>query len=604
MAEAWASGGAPAALGGAGGTVIVLEGSTFCQSANTGDVVAGGPHGLFVSDTRVISEWRLSVDGVALDSLTCFADAPFAATFVGRVPPSDGHADSTMLVLRRRYIGGGMREDIVLRNLAAEAATVVVALHVGADFADLFEVKESRVRPRTDITADVTADSLSYTASGDADAVRVTAIGKPEITVRTITFRVVVPARSEWSTCVTVEADVGGRQVVPHHRCGQEIDSATAAQRMREWRLAIPTVTSADPDLNSTIRISAQDLGALQIHDPESPERRAVAAGAPWFMALFGRDSLLTSWMALALDQQLALGTLQTLARVQGQVENPDTEEQPGRIVHEMRWGREAGLVLGGGHAYYGSADATPLFVALLGELHRWGLPGVEMEALLPAADRALEWIETFGDADGDGFVEYHRATDKGLLNQGWKDSFDGISDAAGRMGRTPIALAEVQAYVYAAYLARACIAISMGDQGTAAAYRNRAVALKAEFNERFWVPDRKWFAVGLDADKRQLDSLTSNLGHCLWCGIVDDDKAPQVARASAGTIDVDRLRGAHAGQHHGCLQPNELSQRLRLAARQRDHRRRADALRLRGRGPTGRVGRARCREGIRRPAA
>jgi len=532
MSSQWASSAAPAVVADADSTVVVLEGSTFCQSASSGDVVPGGPLGLFVCDTRVISEWQLEIDGEPVRPLTSFAEAPYTATFVGRTTPRSGHADSTLLVIRRRYVGGGMREDIVLRNLTDEETTVAVTLSVDVDFADLFEVKESRVLPRRGVAAEVSASTLRYAfqAAGFSRTVQVTASGNPAVRRGAMSFEVVIPARAEWSTCLFVEVTVGGQHVTPHYHCGEHIDRAAPVLRMREWQLTSPTVTSGDPDLGAIVRISTRDLGALQIHDPEHPDRRVVAAGAPWYMALFGRDALLTSWMALPLDQRLALGTLQTLARFQGTEVNLASEEQPGRILHEIRLGREAAVALGDGQAYYGTADATPLFVALLGELHRWGLPRDELLALLPAADRALAWIETYGDSDGDGFVEYQRATDRGLLNQGWKDSFDGINDAAGLMGTPPIALAEVQAYVYASYLARASIATSLGDDKTAAACQGRAADLKFAFNERFWLPERKWFAVALDGDKRPLDALTSNLGHCLWCGIVDDDKAQAVA--------------------------------------------------------------------------
>ena len=195
-----------------------------------------------------------------------------------------------------------------------------------------------------------------------------------------------------------------------------------------------------------------------------------IAAGAPWFMTLFGRDSLLTSWMLLPLDMSLALGTLRTLASLQGERDNPLTEEEPGRILHETRSGRDASLALGGGSVYYGTADATPLFVMLLGELARWGLPAEAADELLPHADRALDWITSCGDRDGDGFVEYQRATEQGLVNQGWKDSFDGITFATGQIAEPPIALAEIQGYAYAAYLARAHLARERGDDGDRAA--------------------------------------------------------------------------------------------------------------------------------------
>jgi glycogen debranching enzyme len=235
--------------------------------------------------------------------------------------------------------------------------------------------------------------------------------------------------------------------------------------------------------------------------------------------------------MALIVDPELALGVLQTLARFQGKDVDPRHEEEPGRILHEMRFGEAASLSLGGGRVYYGSVDATPLFVVLLGELRRWGVATEVVDQLLPHADRALRWIEHFGDRDGDGYVEYQRATDRGLVNQGWKDSWDGVRFASGEIAKAPIALCEVQGYVYSAYLARAYFATETGDRVTAEHYRAKAVALKAAFNRDFWLEDRQWYAMGLDHEKRPIDALASNMGHCLWSGIVDQDKAACVAR-------------------------------------------------------------------------
>jgi glycogen debranching enzyme len=290
-------------------------------------------------------------------------------------------------------------------------------------------------------------------------------------------------------------------------------------------------VRTADPGLAAVLDRSIEDLGALRIFDPEHPRRPVVAAGAPWFMALFGRDSLLTAWMTLPWDASLAAGTLQTLAAWQGRETETASEEEPGRILHEVRFGPASAVALGGRKAYYGTADATPLFVMLLGELYRWGYKPSVIEALLPHADRALDWIEQFGDADGDGFVEYCRKASHGLANQGWKDSWDGINFADGKVAEPPIALAEVQGYVYAAYRARSELAAGSGDQAGARLWRKKAKTLRRAFNERFWLPDRGWYAVGLDRDKRPIDSLTSNIGHCLWTGIADADKAAIIAR-------------------------------------------------------------------------
>jgi glycogen debranching enzyme len=271
--------------------------------------------------------------------------------------------------------------------------------------------------------------------------------------------------------------------------------------------------------------------------------------------------------MALPIDPSLALGTLRALARRQGECTDPLTEEQPGRILHEVRLGVDPWLA-GRGRVYYGTADATPLFVMLLGELRRWGIDTAEVDRLLPHADRAIEWIKTHGDRDGDGFVEYQRSTPSGLEHQGWKDSRDGINFADGRIAEPPIALCEVQGYVYAAYLARAYFAQEAGDQAGFVHWRDEAAALRAAFNERFWLPERGWFAVGLDKDKRPIDALASNMGHCLWTGIVDPDKAPAVAEhlmspamfSGWGVRTLASTMGAYnpASYHNGSVWPHD----------------------------------------------
>jgi glycogen debranching enzyme len=217
--------------------------------------------------------------------------------------------------------------------------------------------------------------------------------------------------------------------------------------------------------------------------------------------------------MSLIAEPDLARGVLETLARFQGRDANPATEEAPGKFLHEMRFGAATGLALGGGDVYYGSVDATPLFVMLLGELRRWGLADEVVTRLLPHADAALGWIEHFGDRDGDGYVEYQRATPAGLANQGWKDSWDAIRFADGRLAEAPIALCEVQGYTYAAYVARAHFAEEAGDHRTQARYLDRARRLKEAFNRDLWLPEHGWYALGLDADKRPIDALASNMG-------------------------------------------------------------------------------------------
>jgi glycogen debranching enzyme len=557
------------------GTVTLLEGATFCISATAGDVHRDRPHGLFVADTRILSCWRLAVDGHPVENLSTSEDPgePFHATFIGRTSPREWVADSTMLVLRSRFVGEGMREDVVLRNLGPEPVGVTVTLAADADFADLFAVKEGRAHTPHGVGVDIGATSLTFTLAGaeDTRSAVITATGSPLVTAGRFTFRTVVPARSQWSTCFAVEASIDGRRLKPRHTCGEPIEASAPARRLQAWRLSNPRISTADDALATSIKAGARDLGALQIEDPHHPDCPVVAAGAPWFMALFGRDSLLTAWMTLTLDPRLALCTLHTLTRLQGVRVDPLTEEEPGRILHEVRLGPDAALALGGGTTYYGTADATPLFVMLLGELDRWGgLPDDDRPSLVAAADRALQWVLEYGDADGDGFVEYRRHTDRGLVNQGWKDSFDGVNHADGHFAVPPIALCEVQAYVYAAYQARAGLAEADGDATTAQRWRSKAARLKAAFNLAFWMPEQQAFALALDGAKEQVDAIASNMGHCLWTGIVDDDKAPAVAAHLAGpalssgfgvrTLSTDMTAYNPMSYHNGSVWPHDTA--------------------------------------------
>jgi glycogen debranching enzyme len=355
--------------------------------------------------------------------------------------------------------------------------------------------------------------------------------GDPVVTDGALTWRLTIAGHTERTFSIEAIPVFDGVPMTLRYPRGKKVQRAKPAKLLRKWRRRGPQVRTADANLAAVLDRSIEDLGGLRIYDPEHPARPVVAAGAPWFMALFGRDSLLTAWMLLPWDARLAAGTLQTLATWQGTDTDVASEEEPGRILHEVRFGPAAAVAMGGRKAYYGTADATPLFVMLLGELARWGFKSSVIDSLLPHADRALDWIERYGDRDGDSFVEYCRKNTHGLANQGWKDSWDGINFADGTIAEPPIALAEVQAYVYAAYRARADLASSARDEAAARLWRKKAKQLKRAFNERFWLPDRGWFAVGLDRHKRPIDSLTSNIGHCLWTGIVDADKAAAVAR-------------------------------------------------------------------------
>jgi glycogen debranching enzyme len=520
-------------LGGPGDRVTLVEGSAFLICSPSGEVNPEAAEGLFFRDTRFLSGFSLRVNGDIPEPLARSVPDPYSATFVARTHPRLGKADSDLMIERRRYVGRGMREDLLVRNFGEEPAYCAVEISYASDFADLFAVKEGRVPTPGEIVVEHVDESMVFRHRNGSHrrSLRVSFSEKPVLDGPMASWEVIIPSKAAWSLCQQFSCGIDGDEIEPRWLCGQPVARATPAERMAAWRRSVPVLDTDHEGLRTVVARSSEDLGALRIFDPDFPERTVVAAGAPWFMTLFGRDSLISAHMALIVDPELALGTLQTLARFQGTDVRPYNEEEPGRILHEMRFGEASSLSLGGGTIYYGTADATPLFVMLLGELRRWGLAREAVDDLLPHADQAIEWIRNFGDRDGDGYVEYQRTSDRGLRNQGWKDSGDSIRFIDGRLAEPPIALAEVQGYTYGAYLARAFFAAEAGDSALSTELRSRAAELKANFNRDFWLEDKGWLAMGLDRDKKPIDALASNMGHCLWTGILDADKADLVAR-------------------------------------------------------------------------
>lgn len=568
MTQPWAAGQALEPPGTA--EITVIEGTSFCISDAVGEVAAGVISGLFVRDTRFLSRWELSVGDCTPHSLSVHHAAPFSAIFVGRVADASDGRD--LVVVRRRHLGEGLREDLSVCNATGARSSVDVMLEVAADFADLFEAKEGRA-PTVDETHLVIDGPDGVEIRGHRGGVPYGVVVEAEPPAQVVgsclRWAVDLGPHETWQVRLTATPSIGGRRLRPLHPIDLAPEYAEPSRRRREWTTRTPQIATADRVLADTVQRGVDDLGTLRIFDPERPDLPMVAAGAPWFMALFGRDSLLTSLMTMPIDTSLAIGTLTALAAHQGVRRDPITEEQPGRILHERRFGPSGTLALGGGSTYYGSVDATPLFVVLLGELHRWHPEAVTPD-LVAAADRALAWMLEDGDVDGDGFIEYARLNDAGLVNQGWKDSWDGVNHADGRVAVAPIALAEVQGYAYAAYRARAAIARAGGDTATAASWSERATTLKAAFDERFWLPDRGWYAVGIDADGRPIDALTSNIGHCLWTGIVTDEHAAAVAGHLVGesmftgwgirTLAADMGAFNPMSYHNGSVWPHDTA--------------------------------------------
>lgn len=522
--------------------VICVRAPVAVVSAPDGQV-RGGSVGCYDTDVRVLSRLVLTLDGAEPEpvdaQLLDAAHARFHA--LHRLPDDTG--DASVSVERVRSAAGPEFERITVRNHGREPRTVRIGFAAGCDLADLSAVRAGR--PTHELRAQV-ADAGSGLVWGlGEDAVRHVHDGAADRGPVVLAFDPAPHGIDADNGAVwwDVDLEAGGawrqRLALRADRVAAGAPVAAPAQDTPPWSRV--RVTSDDPRLPRLVARSLDDLAGLLLADPLDPADRFLAAGAPWYLTLFGRDSLWAARMLLPLGTELAAGTLRALARRQGAAEVPGTEEQPGKIMHELRRGTTSpsgGLVLP--PLYYGTIDATLLFVVLLAEAWRWGMPHDEVEALVPHAERALDWLRDHADPDGDGFVEYLRTNERSLANQGWKDSPDAVQFADGRLAGPPIALAEVQGYAYQAAVAGADLLDAFGREG-GDAWRMWAAQLAERFRSAFWVEDEHGplVAVALDGRKRPVDTVTSNPGHLLGTGILDADECAVVAARLAGP-DMD----------------------------------------------------------------
>jgi glycogen debranching enzyme len=521
-------------------TLSVLDGSTFVVSDRLGDMRddEGRDHGFFCQDTRFLSRWVLRVTEKPLELLGLDQQEHFAAQFflTPRVGPE---TEAPCSVMRRRLIDHVWMEEISVINHRHESATIDVTLELATDFADLFEVKDGMVETRTIASRqDDCSLTLSYEREGFRRSVTIDSSAPAGVTREGFAYSPMLTPGEQWSTTLTITPDAQQPTTAfGQRRARDEFDamSASKSAELNEWLARAPALVASDPALLRTYRASLSDLGALRLPPDISEGATLPAAGLPWFMALFGRDSLIASFQALPYLPELAATTLRVLAAAQAVDRDDFHEREPGKILHELRFGELTARGERPYSPYFGSADATPLFLILLDEYHRWSGDDELVRALEPSARAALGWIEDSGDADGDGYVEYSRRNSAtGLVNQCWKDSWDAIQFADGTLPRGPIATCEIQGYVYDARARAARLAREVwGDRVFAEHLELQARDLRVSFHRDFWIPERQCHAVALDGDKRQVDSLTSNIGHLLWSGLLDEHQA---------AITADRL--------------------------------------------------------------
>jgi glycogen debranching enzyme/putative sterol carrier protein len=507
-------------------TVNILMGTTFVTSDRRGDIAGTPmtPHGLFAYDTRFLSLWRMTIDGQFPAVLSTDTQRFFSAQFF--LAPSTGttYIDSPMSIVRRRWIEGSMTEEISLFNHSAESRTVRLHIDLDADFADLFEVKDE-LQKKGESYSNV-SDSTIILGYMREEYRRETHIHvdteHAEITSKTIDFTIDLEGGGSWKGRFRV-VPVAGSLPISEAAPGalERLNGKASA-----FRSSAPSLRSDWRPLERAYERSIEDLGALRFQLPNLGDAMIPAAGLPWFMSLFGRDSLLTSYQALPFLPDLALSTLQVLAVMQGTRVDSFRDEEPGKMPHELRLGEMTAFEERPHSPYYGSADSTTLWLILLDEYQRWSGREDIVRQLEPAARAALKWIDEYGDRDGDGYIEYERGQKTGLDNQCWKDSWDSIRFADGRLAEVPRATCELQGYAYDAKVRSARLAREIwGDLNLADRLDSEAAELKQRFNRDFWLEDREYYALALDKQKQQVDALTSNIGHLLWSGIVEDDK-------------------------------------------------------------------------------
>ena len=558
------------------GLVQILDGNTFVVSDDRGDIEASltDPTGLFAFDTRFLSKWVLTINGQRLNALST-DDLQYFETRFFLVPGTGTvYVDSKLSVIRQRSVGEGFSESITILNHDEKPVDLTVRIEAGSDFADLFEVKDALEKKGTYKTA--VRDGklvLEYRREAFGRATVISSSSHARVDKNGLTFKMRIEPHGQWQTQLEVAASAitdskvaqrNGRVRMPGRR--------SKAADLERWLREAPRIESDSDSLKATYRRSLVDLAALRFSPPIAGNRSLPAAGLPWFMTMFGRDSIFTSLQALPFTPELAATTLRALGEWQGTRIDDFRDEDPGRILHEMRYGELAAFEERPHTPYYGNADATPLFVVLLDEYERWSGDRKLVRELEYEARAALNWIDEYADLQGNGYISYKRRNEKtGLENQCWKDSWDSISFSDGRLPGFPRATCELQGYAYDAKTRGARLArLVWKDEQFAQRLEKEAADLKRRFNRDFWVEDDEYFALALDENGEQVDALTSNNGHLLWSGIVDKSKAKAVVRHLMGprlfsgwgvrTLAEGEARYNPIGYHVGTVWPFDCS--------------------------------------------
>jgi glycogen debranching enzyme len=520
--------------------LTLVDGKTFLSTTVAGDIMPpGAPDvGFFHDDTRFLSRLELRVDGYRTVVLSSSTEQTFASQIeltTGKSTMRETYEipENTVHIRREQLLSSEtLFDNFSFENFNFNELELNIELAYEADFMDVFQVRGvAREKLGHYYQPIVRHDCIVFHYCGLDDVARETIIQlspEPEmVDGTTARWKLRLPPFKRFQLHTTIVPQVEGkrsRSVRPDF--AQQLRLRREA--IADWASRSTVFNAGNSIFNEMVETSKADFHALQI--PEAKER-VIAAGIPWFATMFGRDSIIAAYQSLMLNPQLACQTLRVLAMHQGKEKNDWRDEEPGKILHEYREGEmtRAGEMPFG--PYYGSVDATPLWLILLSETFNWTADEQLVKDLLPNAYRALEWIDSYGDLDGDGFVEYQRRSPKGLANQGWKDSWDAIMHRDGEIAKSPIALCEVQGYVYEAKYRMASLMRSFGDIKTADRLKRESTEMARRFEKAFWMPKLGFYAMALDRDKRQTEVISSNPGHLLFTRMLPQDRAKAVTQ-------------------------------------------------------------------------
>ncbi len=520
--------------------IAISDGSSFLVTARDGSINDQRAQGFFARDTRLISYYEISINRYPLQLLSSSTlthrialyqfTNPELLTVRGALP------NRCLIVTVRRDILGGMHEDIDITNHYTERVEFQLMLAIRSDFADIFQVKSKQLLARGQLETTWKDGALTTEyRNGPFHRGIITAPDgastPPRYANGRLLFDVVLDPGATWHACINFIALVDGETLEPKHTSAAT--DVTAAGKVLVSFLGTSTrLQSSNQEVTETYQQALIDMGALRIEVKENGRSLWMpAAGMPWFVAIFGRDSIIASLQTMAVSYEFGHGTLIKLAQLQAMEVDDWRDAQPGKILHEIRQGELAQLREIPHTPYYGTIEATILWIITLAEAYHWSADRSLLDDCQAPLERALNWIDQYGDFDGDGFVEYITRSKQGLRNQGWKDSGDAIVYPDGTQVEPPIALCEVQGYVYDAWQRAAQIYEVWGQRARAQKLRAQAEELYQRFNDRFWLEEEGFYCLGLDSNKQQIQSMTSNPGHLLWSGIVPSERAERVVQ-------------------------------------------------------------------------